>query len=251
MNEWAAYKPILTALALPPVPFLVLILAGAYLASSRRTIGRLVVWMAVCGLWLSACQGCATWLQDQVLKPAPPLLGERQLVFTANKRGDAPSAAIIVLGGGRDLLSTEYGLPDLSTASAERLRYGIWLSRQMALPLGVSGGVGWAQQGAAPTAPEAEVAATIAREQYAWPLRWVEGQSADTRGNAVKTVAMLSGQGVYRVVLVTHAYHMHRAMKVFQEAARPHSRSVSPGHLLVASSPSCRRAPLTGDAKSR
>ena len=44
---------------------------------------------------------------------------------------------------------------------------------------------------------------------------------------------------------------MRASTSAFMVIVRPHSRSVSPGHLLVASRPSLPPSPDTGDAKSR
>ena len=50
------------------------------------------------------------------------------------------------------------------------------------------------------------------------PLRWTEAESRDTRENAIRTVALLHPQGVEHIVLVTHDYHMRRALRNFDRA---------------------------------
>ena len=236
MTDWAMYKPLLTALAMPPVPFLVLILVGARFILPRRGLGFLLVLTGIAGIWLSSCQGVATLLQDHSLRPPRPVLGAQlsrlaaqgkafaQVQASAHRSGRGavvtPPAAIIVLGGGRDVLALEYGMSDLSSYSVARLRYGVWLSRQTGLPLGFSGGVGWAQKTASDDAPEAEVASRIASQQFGVPLRWVESASADTKDNANRTVALLAEEGVQEVVVVTHAFHMPRAQRDFELAAQ-------------------------------
>jgi uncharacterized SAM-binding protein YcdF (DUF218 family) len=252
MADWGPYKPVLTALAMPPVPFLVLILIGARLILPRRGLGFLFVLTGVVGIWMSSCYVTAVWLQDHVLKPAPTLLGPQQARLEGMGRAYAqqaaqarrsgrgavpvPPAAIIVLGGGREPLAAEYGMSDLSATSLMRLRYGVWLSRATGLPLGFSGGVGWAQQGDEVSAPEAEVAARVAQQQFSLPLRWIESSSADTRANAARTMAILAEQRVPEVVLVTNAYHMPRAQRVFIEAAR-HEAALHPEWPLVRVTP--------------
>jgi uncharacterized SAM-binding protein YcdF (DUF218 family) len=236
MFDVGLYKPVLTALALPPVPFLLLILVGARLILPRRGLGYVVLLLGVAGIWLTSCHGMAVLLQDHVLKPPAPLLGLQQARLEAEGRAYAqqvavarrsgrgsavvPPAGIIVLGGGRQPLAPEYGMSDLSAYSAMRLRYGIWLSRQTGLPLGFSGGVGWVQKGEDSVLPEADVAARVAEQQFGQALRWVEGASADTKGNAGRSVAMLAEQGVREVVVVTDAFHMRRALREFVAAAQ-------------------------------
>lgn len=115
MGDWASYKPLLTALALPPVPFLVLILVGARLILPRRGLGYLVLLLGVLGIWFSNCQVTALALQDHVLKPPGPLQGAElarleaagkayvQQVALARRTGRggavAPSVAVMALGG--------------------------------------------------------------------------------------------------------------------------------------------------------
>ena len=83
------------------------------------------------------------------------------------------------------------------------------------MPIAFSGGVGW---GSRPGPSEAEIAARIAEHEFARPLRWLETQSRDTNENAVRTLAMLNGEGIQRIVLVTHGLHMRRALEDFERA---------------------------------
>ena len=233
--DFAAYKPVLSALVMPPVPGLILILLGARLIQPKRGWGYTVLFLGVLSIWFSGANVTALWLQNGVLKPPVPMAGEplQRLKDLGKGRGGygsnrlaarlgikpaASTTAIVVLGGGREALAREYGMSDLSQHSAERLRYGVWLSRQTGLPLAFSGGIGWAQKGDG-GASEAEIASRIAQQQYGWTIRWTETQSADTAGNAAMTVAMLAQEGVSEIVLVTEAFHMPRAKRAFERAA--------------------------------
>jgi len=126
--------------------------------------------------------------------------------------------AIVVLGGGTEPFAPEYGVSSLHALSLERLRYGVWLAGQTGAPIAFSGGVGWAQGEAT---PEAKVAARIAAEEFARPIKWLEDQSRDTRENASRTAALLKPAGIQHIVLVTHGWHMPRALRAFVEAAGP------------------------------
>ena len=97
----------------------------------------------------------------------------------------------------------------------ERLRYGLWLARQTALPVAYSGGLG---HGSEPGPSEAEVAARVAEHEFGLALRWTEGLSRDTNENAIRTLALLAPQGIEHIVLVTHGFHMQRAMAAFARA---------------------------------
>lgn len=207
-----SWKPVLTVLVLPPVPLLLLMLVGARLILPRRGLGWLVIITSVALLWLSTCIGTARLLSQFVLHPPAALSADRIKELKATKT----PTAIIVLGGGLEPFAPEYGVSSLAHASLERLRYGIWLSRETGLPLGFSGGVGWAQPDAK---PEAQIAAQIAASEFGRPLKWVEDNSRDTRENALRTLAMLRPQGIRQIVLVTHGWHMPRALKDFEFAA--------------------------------
>ena len=203
----------LTALVLPPVPLLLLMLFGARLTLPRRGLGWLVISISVALLWLAACTGSSRLLSQFVLHPPSALGVDRIRELAALPRG---TVVIVVLGGGVEPFAPEYGESSLQHPSLERLRYGIWLCRQTSLPLAFSGGVGWGQKDAK---PEARVAAQIAASEFGQPLKWIEEKSRDTRENAIQTVALLKPAGIRHIVLVTHGWHMPRAMKAFEVAA--------------------------------
>lgn len=209
------WKPILTALLLPPVPLLVLVLVGAWLLSTRRRLGWPVLLGGLGLLWLTASHAPAQLFAQVALSVPPALTAERIRDLKVEAAGKRPFA-IVVLGGGVEALAPEYGTSNLQPLSMERLRYGLWLARQTGAPVAFSGGVGHAQ----PQSPtEAEVAARIASQEFGRPLKWVEDQSRDTRENAARSVALLKRTGIDHIVLVTTGLHMPRALRAFREAA--------------------------------
>jgi uncharacterized SAM-binding protein YcdF (DUF218 family) len=207
-------KPVLTALVLPPVPLLVLLLFGARLLLPRRGWGWLVILTSVALLWLTACAGTARLLSQFVLHPPAALTADR---IKALKTLPRPPTAIVILAGGMEPFAPEYGVSNLTHSSLERLRFGVWLSRQTGLPLAFSGGVGWGQPDAK---PEARIAAQIAVTEFNMPLKWIEDESRDTRQNASYSVALMRAAGIKHIVLVTHGWHMPRALQAFESAAR-------------------------------
>lgn len=220
-----SWKPVLTALLLPPVPLLLAVLLGARLMLPRRGWGWLVVLLSVAGLWLTACTGFARLIEPLLLSPFPALRPDRIAELRAEGRGATglasaskgnghSSVAILVLGGGVEPYAPEYGMSNLSSYSLESLRYGLWLGRETGWPVGFSGGIGWANRAGA---AEAEVAARIAAQEYGRPLRWVEAESRDTRENAALSLPMLEASGVSHVLLVTRGWHMQRALALFSE----------------------------------
>ena len=235
----AAWKPVLTALLLPPVPLLIAILIGVWMMRPRPGKGaRRGMWLVmagVLGLWLSACSGLAGALQSQLLEASPALGGARlaELKSQAAAAPNKPGIAIVVLGGGAEPYAPEYGSGSLSRESLERLRYGLWLGRQTGWPVAFSGGLGWAARAGE---PEADIAARIAREDFHQPLRWVENTSRDTRENAARTLPLLKDAGVTRILLVTHGWHMQRARTVFDGAAAASGIHIEPAPMGLAES---------------
>jgi len=208
-----SWKPVLTALLLPPVPLLVLLLIGARLILPRRGLGWFVIVLSVALLWFSNCAGTAQVLSQFVLHPPAALSSDRIKELKAQSK---ESTAILVLGGGLEPFAPEYGVSNLNSYSLERLRYGLWLSRETGLPVGFSGGIGWGQVDGT---PEARVASQVAAAEFGRPLKWIEENSRDTRENAARSVPLLRKTGIKHIVLVTHGWHMPRSMAAFEAAA--------------------------------
>jgi len=207
-------KPFLGTLVMPPVPLLLLAAWGLWRMRrpEARRSGSVITWTALVLLWGLSTPLAGNALLD-LLAPSPPPLGAAEIARLQR----APQTAVLVLGGGRKALAPELGMADLKPMTLQRLRYGAWLARQTGLPLAFSGGVG---HGATPGPTEADVAQRVAAQELGQPLRWVESRSRDTRENAAFSLAMLRAQGVRQVVVVTHGYHMPRALAAFERAAR-------------------------------
>ncbi|MEO8279697.1 MAG: YdcF family protein, partial [Ideonella sp.] len=237
MSEWLGafdlqtLKPLLTALLLAPVPFLLLIVIATLRLPASPRSSRLVVALAIAGLWLSTTNGAASALAA-IGGLAPPAMSAQRIMAIAQSEsaaGGKPHAAIVVLGGGLDPWAPEYAAASLSDESLQRLRYGVWLARKTHLPLAFSGGIGWAQVSAsgtagAPGTTEADTAARVAADEFSSPLRWIENSSRDTRENARRSIEMLRADGVDHVLLVTHGWHMRRAVRAFVAEAGPSIR---------------------------
>lgn len=210
------WKPVATALLLPPLPFLLLAVLGARLMFRRRGLAWLLVLLATAGLWASGSSGVAQALL-QVLQPPQMALSSSQLAELRRAQASGRKLAVVVLGGGAEMLAPEYGVSNLSPQSLARLRYGLWLGRQTGTPVMFSGGMGWGQPVGV---PEAESAARIAEQDFRQPLKWQEGQSRDTRGNATRSLTVLAPAAVNEVLLVTDGWHMRRAMRAFEHEAQ-------------------------------
>ena len=67
-------------------------------------------------------------------------------------------------------------------------------------------------------------------------VRWQEDRSADTRENATFSASMLKQGGVQRILLVTSAWHMPRAVAAFEGTG-----------LTVVAAPTGFRSPVADD----
>jgi uncharacterized SAM-binding protein YcdF (DUF218 family) len=206
-------KPILTTLAIPPAGPLLLAALGFGLARWRKWLGRSIAALALASLWLLSCNAVAVWLAQALLPqfaPVPPATAADYLQAQQVQ-------AIVVLGGGVQPSAPEYGAAQPSAQTATRLRYGVWLARQSGLPLAFAGGVGWANSGTS-TLSEGDVAKAMLVQDYGAQLRWVDDQSRDTVENAQQMQRLLAHDGVQRIALVTHSWHMPRAVQAFERA---------------------------------
>ncbi len=192
---------LIASFLLPPMSLLVLGVAGLLLARRRRKLGLFVTVLSVLllvGLSTPAGSGL-------LVKPL-----EASFIPVPDPKGSA-AQAIVVLGGGRDILSPEDADRDRpSMASLMRLRHGARLQRQTGLPLLVSGGN---PDGRGES--EGVVMARSLDEDFRVKVRWVEDTSENTAQNARFAAVMLREAGVRRILLVTDAIHMKRAQQMF------------------------------------
>jgi uncharacterized SAM-binding protein YcdF (DUF218 family) len=126
---------------------------------------------------------------------------------------DNPIQAIVVLGSSSYLNAPEYGGDTVTRLGLERIRYAAWLYRLTGKPILASGGSPMA--GRSSEAVQMKVAL---EKEFGVPVRWTERASANTRENAYKSFAVLKKEGVRSIALVTHAWHMPRAMREFERA---------------------------------
>ena len=127
---------------------------------------------------------------------------------------EVPGAgAIVVLGAGTYREPPEYAGPHaVGRFTLERMRYAASLHRRTGLPLLVTGGRTFLG-----TPPAAAAMALSFQEDFGIGVRFVEDRSRNTAENAVRSAELLGAAGISRIVLVTHAMHMSRAVHAFEE----------------------------------
>jgi uncharacterized SAM-binding protein YcdF (DUF218 family) len=187
-------------LAMPPTGFVVLIVIGLLLRGGWRRLGRRLTWISLVALIL---------LGMPVVSYSLLLALETGLPMTPP--ADHPPQAIIVLGGeiirARD---EKLGIrPGLLTL--DRLRTAAALHRRTGLPILVTGGTTQPNTAAVGLVMEQSL-----KDDFQTPARWVETKSADTWENARLSADILLPAGITSVYVVTHAWHMRRAVLSFR-----------------------------------
>jgi uncharacterized SAM-binding protein YcdF (DUF218 family) len=222
-------RAVLSEYLLSPVILVVAVLIGLLIERRCRRSGRLLAWSGVVMLLLLAMPVIGTSMlialeQNLPLTPPP----------------NAPPQAIVILGGDimRHGAAIEPSQPGL--ASLERLRAGAALSRRTGLPVLISGGPIYDGE-----RPLAALMADSMQHDFQVPVRWTEPASRDTWENAQFSAAILHGQGINSVYVVTHPWHMRRAIMAFARAgitvtAAPTRLDHLPQPLLAAIAPNAR-----------
>jgi len=152
---------------------------------------------------------------------------------------------MIVLGGGSYADAPEYGADTVSPSSLERVRYAARLYRLTGTPIMVSGG-----NPTGTRSSEAEQMRDVLIQELTTPVTWLESASNDTLESAVLCEKILHEEGIRKVLLVTHSFHMRRARAAFEHAGlevvpAPLGYSAPGGNLLAQLVPNADALRLT------
>lgn len=192
---------VLKSLLTPPGILILMLIVGFLLV--RGVLGRLFLFTATALLLLMSLPGVATRLIEP-LEPYPAL-------GTAMAPIPSEAQAIVVLGAGRSNGALEYGGDTVDDASLRRVRYGAILYRRTGLPVYVTGG------SPPPEAPPVgALMADVLRDDYSVPVTAVESASQTTWENAAYLAPMLARQPISHILLVSDAWHLPRAVEVFE-----------------------------------
>ncbi len=187
-------KKLITQLVIPPFNLLLLILLGMLIAKQWPRVSRTLVWSSTLILLLLATPAVSRLLLQSINDTS-------RFDITAAKAAQA----IVVLGGGLRTNTPEYGdTPNQFTL--DRIRYGATIARLTHLPVLVTGGAVASQ-----TAEATSMAQTLQNE-FSVPVRWIEGRALDTEDNLAYSAALLLPENISTVLLVTHDFHMRRAL---------------------------------------
>lgn len=188
-------KAVYQTALLPPGVFIIALLVCAWRLKRRKLHARALLLTAAL-LYL-----CSTyWVAGLVVRP----------LETAYLPPGAPAGDVILMLGGGATVDTPNlgGEGHLSGYAANRLLTTAQLAHATGLPVIVSGGKVFASTGT-----EAQIAQRILADLGVAPSRvFVEAESLNTRQNILHSLAIVQQQGYQRVLLVTSAFHMPRAV---------------------------------------
>jgi uncharacterized SAM-binding protein YcdF (DUF218 family) len=202
MNGAPSLTYLVGGVLVPPVSLILLGLLGLALRRRRPAAGTALTGFSLVALLVSSLPVTAyllmTWLE-------PPPLADPVAV------GDA--RAIVILAGGVAPRAVDWGGDTIGVFTLQRVRYGARLAKRTALPVLITG--------AAPIEGrpgEAAMMRDALEQEFGVPVRWFDERARTTAGNAHEAAALLQAAGIRRVVLVTSAFHMPRAQRVFEQA---------------------------------
>jgi len=188
---------------LPPGVLVLLLLVG--ILAWRKRWGRAVVMLATLTLLLLSIAP----VSDVIIHP---------LEYRYSALSDARwpnGAAMVVLGGGVNAQSPEYdGASTLSEAALQRVTYAADLAKRHPGLVLVTGGN--------PLARKQEDEGSVMRRRLLSfgiaPQRIViENGATNTWQNAIRIKPLLTTYAIHRIVLITTALHMPRAVWCFQQ----------------------------------
>lgn len=185
-----------------PLGLACLLILLALLLQRRAGWQRAALILALLILWLGSSRwismGLARSLERRYLPPTPLPAAE----------------AIVLLGGGT--ASKNYPRPITEVNGAgDRVLYAAWLYRQGKAPLIlVSGGLlDWTPLGTTPAQDMAELLEMLGVPPQAI---WQQPKSRNTYEDALFSAKILREKGIRHILLVTSAWHMPRAIRLFQ-----------------------------------
>ncbi len=193
-------KKIIVAFVLPP-GCLVVGLAGVAVYLRKRSRPAAL---------FCAAMGVLTWV-GSTKAFSDALMGRLESTYTAPAKPEGD--IIVVLGGGARTSSGYSASEALSPASLERASAAAQLQKKTGLPVLITGGA------SAPAEAEAVIMARYL-EETGVPRKAIltEEASRNTFENAEFSLKICGEKGYKKVILVTSAYHMPRAVLLFRKA---------------------------------
>ncbi len=197
-----SFIAIVKAIILPPTANFIIIAFGLLLNKISKHLAHILITLGALSLVLFCFPPFSTVL-IRGLEQYPPL--EPPVIVTNEQ-------AIVVLSAGSYPYAKEYAKAIDGTAALQRNQYAAFLQEQTGLPMLVSGGtVGF------DASSEAAVMADTLSNSFKVQVKWQETKSRNTAENAMYSAAILKENDIETIYLVTHAWHMPRAVMMFEK----------------------------------
>ena len=193
-----AIKPLLKLMLELPVPFLLLGLFGIFFY--KRWIGKLSIISSLALLYASSIPATVQWLGKK-FETIPPLTNDQISEFK-------PQAILLLTGGNTGSNPELNAAARVNAATMQRASYAARLHRETGLPVIVTGGVVYQGQ-----THEARSAARWLKDVVGIQPIAIEDRATNTLENLQFSKPIIEHLGYQRVVVVTHAYHMPRALQ--------------------------------------
>lgn len=198
-------------LALPPASNFILIIVGAVVLVFKPKIGRGLIVLSLVSLYLFCtpffASRLAHWWEDRYIA-----IRGQELAADYPKM-NAQNTALVLLSAGQHPNAIEYGGVSLNSSSIVRTRYAAQLATSTQLNLLVTGGTIFDEEEGV-----ANLMGRVLKAEYDVQPTWLENKATTTWENATYTQEMLHQFGISRVVLITEAWHMPRAVWSFEQA---------------------------------
>jgi len=187
---------------IPPGGLLLIAFIGLLLIQGVK--GKLLLALSIISLYLMS----TSYVSNLLISPLEsiPALTPTQIV-------GSEAQAILVLCGGRTRNAPEQGGRDTVNAiTLERLRYAARIARLTGLPVIPNGGN---PRSDGPS--ESALATEVLQHEFDVRALVLEEESRTTWENARIIGPLLQQRGIQNVFLVTHAWHLPRALEVFSQ----------------------------------
>lgn len=188
---------------MPPMCFLIATPLGALIAFRWRRTGLAIALLS--SLLLYLC--CTQFVADRLIAAV------ESTVPAASAAALADAQAIAVLSG--DVYHGKLGgVPDdVGVLTLDRLRLAAMLYHAHPLPILVTGSI----EGNDQESSAALMARSLATD-YGIKATWLEDQANNTYENGAYSAAIFKANHITRVIVVTEAWHMPRALWAFAHA---------------------------------
>jgi uncharacterized SAM-binding protein YcdF (DUF218 family) len=198
------FRSVLPLALVPPVGLMWWLLLGLGIMRRRRGLG-----IAVMGISLAALYALSTPIVGGAL------IGSLEVVQLVVPVGQEPGA-IIILGADGERTPDPLVKAEPGPLSLQRLAGAAVIVRAKNMPVLITGGKVGVDQPAV-----ADLMADLFAGAFGLPVEWRETSAENTCENARYSADILRKAGISSAIVVTHAWHMPRAILSFRRAGYP------------------------------